>query len=462
MVTTAEVVAGERIAVVDPSYPRASRAWWSVAVLTALYSLSLLDRQIIALLVPQIRSDLGITDFQIGLLQGIAFALFYVTFGLTFGWLVDRFSRRGMVFVGVSVWSLATMACGLARNFLELATARFGVGAGEAALNPAAYSMLSDSFPPHRRALAISVFGTGANLGGAMSKVLGGFLIATLPVAGMTLPLLGHMETWRLVLLAAGAPGLLLALLIWTMADPPRRERVQGQSSLRDTLAFAGRHWRFYGGHFLGFGLMAASAVGHQAWAPTFLIRHYGLGISEIVTILTLTGLGAGVSGTLLAGYVADRLFARGLKSAHLWCFIVGGVVQAISLVAAYTADSLAGFIAFNVLFNLFSGFAGVAPGSLQLVTPNNFRGQISSGYLFCFMLIGTGIGPTMVGLLTTYLFRDDAKVGLAVATNAMLMLPLSVLCLASALGPMRRAVAEAAVWNNPAAPAPGPPLVKS
>jgi MFS family permease len=455
-VDTTEAVADEQVAMVDPAYPRGSRAWWSVGVLTALYSLSLLDRQIIALLVPQIRSDLGISDFQIGLLQGMAFALFYVTFGLTFGWLVDRFSRRGMVFVGVSVWSLATMACGLARNFAQLATARFGVGAGEAALNPAAYSMISDSFPPHRRALAISVFGTGANLGGAASKVLGGFLIATLPAAGMTLPLLGHMETWRIVLLAAGAPGLLLALLIWTMVDPPRRERLQGQGSLRDTLAFAGRHWRFYGGHFLGFGLMAASAVGHQAWAPTFLIRQYGLGISDIVTILTSIALVAGVGGTLLSGYVADRLFARGMKDAHLWCFIVGGVVQAATLVAAYTVDSLAGFIVFSFLFNLFAGFAGVAPGCLQLVTPNNFRGPISSGYLFCFMLIGTGIGPTMVGLLTTYLYQEDAKLGLAVATNAMLMLPLSVFCLASALGPMRRAVAESAVWN--AGPAPKPP----
>jgi MFS family permease len=201
---------------------------------------------------------------------------------------------------------------------------------------------------------------------------------------------------------------------------------------------------------------MAASAVGHQAWAPTFLIRQYGLGISDIVTILTSIALVAGVGGTLLSGYVADRLFARGMKDAHLWCFIVGGVVQAATLVAAYTVDSLAGFIVFSFLFNLFAGFAGVAPGCLQLVTPNNFRGQISSGYLFCFMLIGTGIGPTMVGLLTTYLYQEDAKLGLAVATNAMLMLPLSVFCLASALGPMRRAVAESAVWN--AGPAPKPP----
>jgi MFS family permease len=123
------------------------RRWWTLAILTGLYSLSFLDRQVMSLLVNAIRADLRITDFQIGLLQGPAFALFYVSFGLLFGWIVDRLSRRPVIFVGVAIWSLAAMACGLARNFAQLFGARLGLGAGEAALTPAAYSILSDSFP---------------------------------------------------------------------------------------------------------------------------------------------------------------------------------------------------------------------------------------------------------------------------------------------------------------------------
>jgi MFS family permease len=434
---------------VEQGYPSPWRGWWSVAVLTVLYTLSLLDRQIIALLAPAIRADLRISDFQIGLLQGVVFALFYATFGLAFGWAIDRFSRRGLGFSGVAVWSLATAACGLARNFAQLTAARFGIGAGEAALNPAAYSMISDTFPKRRLSLAISVFGTGAYIGGGVSLLLGGFLIAWLPKQGVTLPVLGHLQTWRVVMLAAGLPGLVLAPLIWTMADPPRRERLLGQNSLSDTLKFMRRRWRFFAGHFIGFGLMAAAANGYQAWAPTYLVRHFGIPISQIVAILAPISLIPGIAGSVLSGYVADRLFARGRTDAHLWYFIVAGGVQLLALVVALTADRLEVFIAFAVLFQLASGYAGTAPAALQLVTPNNYRGQVSAGYLFSFNLIGTGVGPTAVGAFSTYLFRSDAKLGWAVALNAALMIPLAILAFAFALAPMRRAVAAAAEWSG-------------
>lgn len=420
-----------------------------MAVFTVLYSLSLLDRQIIALLAPAIRADLRISDFQIGLLQGVVFALFYVTFGLAFGWAIDRFSRRALAFSGVTVWSLATAACGLAANFAQLTAARFGIGAGEAALNPAAYSMLSDTFPRRRLSLAISVFGTGAYIGGAASLLLGGVLIASLPRQGVTLPVLGHLHVWRVTMLAAGLPGLVLAPLLWTMVDPARRERLQGKSSLADTLSFMRRRWRFFAGHFIGFGLMAAAANGYQAWAPTHLVRHFGMPISQVVAILAPISLIPGIAGSVLSGYVVDRLFARGRTDAHLWYFIVAGCVQLLGLAVALTADRLEVFIVFAVVFQLAAGFAGTAPAALQLVTPNNYRGQVSAGYLFSFNLIGLGLGPTAVGAFSTYLFRSDGKLGWAIALNAALMIPLAVLAFTLALAPMRRAVAAAAEWSE-------------
>ncbi|HEY3695363.1 MFS transporter [Phenylobacterium sp.] len=436
---------------IGDGYPPAWRGWWSVGVLTVLYALSLLDRQVIALLVPHIREDLRINDFQVGLLQGIVFALFYVVFGLGFGWAVDRFSRRGVGFLGVTVWSLATGACGLARGFGHLMLARFGVGAGEAALNPAAYSLLSDTFPKKRLSLAISVFGAGAHVGGGLSLLLGGALIAALPAQGVTVPVLGDLGTWRVVMLAAGLPGLVLAPLIWTLVDPPRRDRLLGKSSSRDTLAFMKPRWRFFAGHFLGFGLMVAAANGHQAWTPVYLGRHFGIPIREIVSIVAPINIIAGISGSVLAGFVIDWLYTRGYKDAHLRYFIVAGVIQFASLLWAMTTSHLPVFILCAVLFQGACGFAGAAPAALQLVTPNNYRGQVSAAYLFVFNLIGTGLGPTMVGVYSTYVFRNDAHIGWAIALNGAIMLPLAILSFVWALKPMRHAIADAEAWSDAA-----------
>lgn len=430
-------------------YPSSFRAWWSVATLTVLFSLSLLDRQIMALLVPDIRSDLGLSDFQLGLLQGIGFALFYVVFGLGVGWIVDQWSRRGIVYVGVTIWSVATAACGLAGNFVQLLLARSGVGAGEAALNPAAYSLLSDTFPKRRLSFAISVFGTGAYIGGTISLLLGGFLIASLPRSGLSVPVLGHLEPWRVAFLVAGLPGLLIALLTWSLADPPRRERLAGSASLRDTMAFLRSNGRFFVGHFLGFALMAAMANGFQAWAPAHLTRQFGISVAEVVMILAPIGLVAGISGALLAGWVTDKLYARGVTDVHLRYFLVSTLLQAACMFVAMTATELWIFIVFITLFVAAAGYAGAGPAALQLVTPNNYRGQVSAAYLFVFNLVGTGVGPTMVGAITTFVFRDDGKVGWAVATTTLILAPLSAVALASALGPMRRAVAASRAWHK-------------
>jgi MFS family permease len=429
------------------------RAWWLVAVMTALYTVSLLDRQILALLVPFIRADLHISDFQMGLLQGVTFAAFYVSFGLAFGWAVDRFSRRWIAFIGVLVWSLATAACGLAQNFAQLMLARFGIGAGEAALNPAAYSLFTDTFPRRRLALVTSIFGTGAHIGGGVSLLLGGFLIAALPAKGLALPGLGQLHAWRLVLLAAAVPALLLIMLLWTVPNPARRERIQGGASVRETLDFAKSRGRFFGGVFLAFGLMAAAGNGLQAWTPTHMVRHFHMPIAQVVSILAPLSIIGGVSGSVIAGYVVDKLFAAGRTNAHLYYYLFAGPVQLIGISIAYTANSLPVFIASLLMFQLASGYAGVPPAALQLVTPNNYRGQISAGYLFSFNLIGTGVGPTLVGAITTYVFKDDAKVGLAILTNAAVVLPLALLAILSAMAPMRRAVA-AAEWAEPEAPA--------
>ncbi|MFY9571890.1 MAG: MFS transporter, partial [Blastocatellia bacterium] len=208
----------------DEPYPAIGYAWYVVGVLTLVYIFSFIDRQILSLLVRPIRRDLGISDFQMSLLMGFSFALFYTFFGLPLGRLADSRSRRTIIAAGFTVWSIMTAACGLARNFAHMLLLRMGVGVGEAALSPAAYSMITDYFPPRRRATAISVYSMGIYIGSGLAFIVGG-LVAGAASAQETwdLPLVGATRPWQVVFFIVGLPGVLLALLMYTVREPVRR-----------------------------------------------------------------------------------------------------------------------------------------------------------------------------------------------------------------------------------------------
>ena len=174
--------------------PSARSGWWAVAVFLVLTIVSQLDRQMLNLLVVPVRADLGISDFQVSLLQGFAFAVFYATFGLPLGWLIDRYSRRHIIFAGVSLWAIAASACGLARTYGQLLAARMTVGIGEASLAPASYSLLGDLFRKDRLTLPMSVMGAGNKLGISAATLIDGGLLAALPAAGLTFAGFGHFQ----------------------------------------------------------------------------------------------------------------------------------------------------------------------------------------------------------------------------------------------------------------------------
>ena len=189
-------------------YPAPARAWVTVTILMLAYVLSFIDRQILNLLVGPIRRDLAISDTEMSLLMGFSFALFYTLCGIPLGRLADRTSRRGLIAAGVLVWSAMTAACGLARHYWHFLFARVGVGAGEAALSPAAYSLIADSFPPERRATAISVYSMGIYVGSGLAFLLGGVVIQFASAQGdMTLPLVGTIRPWQLIFLLLGVVG---------------------------------------------------------------------------------------------------------------------------------------------------------------------------------------------------------------------------------------------------------------
>src|SRR5262244_1984001 len=230
---------------------RLNYAWYVVFVLMVCLTLSFIDRQILSLLVDLIERDLGISDTAIGWLQGPAFALFYTFMGLPVGWLVDRYSRRAIVAVGVIFWSVMTALCAVAGNFWSLFAARMGVGVGEATLGPAAMSLTTDSFPKEKLGGALSVYAMGIFIGSGLALIVGGAV--TEAVKGMpavALPIVGSIASWRLTFLIVGLPGLLVGLLIYTVREPLRLNllrKADGQSSrlsLGEVLREFGLRWR--------------------------------------------------------------------------------------------------------------------------------------------------------------------------------------------------------------------------
>ena len=425
-------------------YPSSAQAWWTITVLLLLNIASCLDRQILALMVDDVKADLLISDFQVSLLQGMSFALFYTIFGLPFGWAADRFSRRWIIFTGVTIWSFAASACGLAASFGQLLAARIGVGIGEASLSPSAFSLLSDTFRKTRLAFALSIYSTGAVIGSALALAIGGLLVGLLPADGVTVPLLGALANWQVIYIITGLPCLLIGWLIFTVVDPVRRGRInQGVTRATDTLVFMRRNWRFFGPHFVGFGLMSMCGYGILIWSPAYLHRVFGwdmLVIGPTVALVMLTGV---FGGTAL-GAIVDRWFSRGRSDAHLRTYAIVGLLQMGFVVAAIAVNNPYGFLILYGLYHTISSFTGVSTAALQIVTPNEYRGQVSAAFLLTFNLLGLGCGPSLVAALTSFFYDDPAMVGWSIATAYLVVMPIAVLCFISACKPMREAVARA------------------
>jgi MFS family permease len=432
---------------------RISRAaWLTLAILVILASVSYIDRQIISLMVQPIRRDLGISDFQISLLQGIAFALFFAAFGLPLGWLVDRTQRRLVIWGGVTVWSLATAASGLASSFGHLFLARLMVGAGEAALAPAAYSLIADLFPKRRLAVALAAYATGGSLGSALAVFLGGVLIERL--SHVSLAFGGApLATWQLAFLSVGVPGLAFSLLIFLAPEPPRTARgsTPDGGGMAELLAFLRSRRSFLLCHFFGFACMSALGYAVMNWLPAYVMRHYGVPVGQAGAWVGAM-IVCSIPGALLTGAFVDRLFARGRTDAHLLVYLVLALLLAILGACAFFVRALPVVAAMMGLLMFLAAAPGTASAALQIVTPGRLRGRVSALFLFVYQMVGLGTGPMLVALFTDYVFKDDAKVGFAMGSAVVIFGIASASLLALGRGPMRRAVADLAAEEASAA----------
>lgn len=437
-----------------PESQPSAYGWYVVCVLTLAYVVSFLDRQILALMVEPIKHDLGLSDTQMSLLMGLAFGIFYTLMGVPLGRLADRTSRRALIATGVGVWCLMTAACGLARNFGQLFVARIGVGIGEAALTPAALSMISDYFPREKRGAAIGFYNMGISLGAGTAMVLGGVVISyVMSAPPIELPGLGTLKSWQLVFMLVGLPGLAIVALMATIREPKRHEMLagrQGAVSLRFAAGYLARRWRTYVPLFIGMSVVTIIGYAYFSWVPTMFIRHFGWTIREVGIAYGLLVLVCGPIGVNGGGWLADRLYRRGHQDAHLRTALIGAIISLPSAALAPLMPTPELTLAMMIPASIGPAISTAAGASaVVMITPNQMRGQTSALYMFTISILGLTLGPTAVALCTDFLFGDQGALNYSIAIVSGIAALFSIALLGSGLAPYRRAVEESAGWSS-------------
>lgn len=421
----------------EKPWPSEREAWYAVFVLMVAYLFSYVDRQILSLLVEPIKADLQITDTQISLLHGLAFAVCYTVLGV---WPVGRWAdignRRNIIAWGVFLWSLMTALCGRANSYATLFAARVGVGVGEAALTPSAYSMIADYFPPAKRGRALGIFAMGVYFGIGAAIMLTGLvvqLVASTP--SIDVPLLGEVRSWQVAFLVLGPPGMLVALWMLTVREPERRGATPAaQPSFSEVLDWMMRNARFYVGLTFGVSLLTLMFNAVAFWVPAHLRRVHGFEPVEIAFTYGPLMFVFGALGIVAGGWLADRLRAQGRRDAELKVGVWSTLALWPVAVAAFLVPSSTLMLVLLAPVLFLSSFPfGAASAAIQLVTPNQFRARASALYLLVINLTGIGFGATAASVVSDYVLRDENRIGDGVAVVAAIAAPLAALVLASA-----------------------------
>ena len=376
------------------------------------------DRLILSALVDPIRGDLSITDSQISLLQGAAFAIVYVFSGLVLGRMADRVHRLNLLLAGATLWCVGTALCGLVGSFWQLFAARMLVGVGEAALAPAAVSMIADAFPPARRGTAVSLFVMGTVVGGPGAIAVGGTMLGLAETGALShWPILETLAPWRIVLVVVGIAGLIVPVLFLTLAEPVRRQRGSDVSIASVIRRFV-LDRAVLAPLYVAMALLTIGDFGLLTWAPSVLSRRFGLAPAEVGMAFGLITALTGVLGSLAGGFLSDVAATRGkgLPARMTVAWIASGACLIGALLVAAPDVSL---VLLGVGLWTFASAVACIGGivALQEFVPNEQRGVGMSLVAFCNILLGLGFGPTLVAQVTERVYADPASVGAAIAT---------------------------------------------
>ncbi|MEY2916884.1 MAG: hypothetical protein RIS73_598 [Bacteroidota bacterium] len=416
------------------SKPSLKYAWFVLGLLTLANISSFLDRQILALLVGPIKRDMHLTDTQVSLLMGLSFALFYTLFGMFIGRFADRTNRRNIIIAGIAVWSVLTALCAGVKNYTQFFLARMGVGVGEATLSPSAYSIITDYFPKRKLGIAMSVFTMGIFLGSGLALAIGAGLVAKLPTEGMLhVPVLGNIYHWQKLFLMIGLPGLFIALLMFTIKEPARKDLlqkdgVQSKLSLSQSLKIVFTHPKTYLSVCLGTAFTAFVSYGCTAWVPTYLNRTFGWPVPKAGLYFGLILLAASILGVLWGGWYADKLKSKNILNGRIRVGLIAGAAILLSCFIPLISNP-------NIVLGLFfiplffvAAPMGASTTAIQELMPNQVRALSSAIFLFVLNMIGLGLGPFLVAFFTDSVFHDEKAIRFSLTALLVIGGTLSVL----------------------------------
>lgn len=397
--------------------PSTRYAWYVIFILTLANISSFIDRQILSLLVKPIKRDLHLTDTEMSLLMGLSFAIFYTLFGMMIGRLADRKSRRNIIIVGISIWSVMTTLCAGIANYTQFFLVRMGVGVGESTLSPSAFSLIADIFPKNRLATAMSIFSMGVFLGSGLATLIGSGIVAKLPTEGMmNVPIFGEIYPWQMIFLYVGIPGLVIALLLFTITEPSRKNALQvaGQTvklSFSESLSIIFKHKKAYLLICFSTACQALINYGCNAWIPTFISRTYGWEVPRAGAFFGLVVVVSSILGVIFGGWYADKLTKEGKTDGRLRVGVLGGFLALISFYIPLLPKAEWALLAISVpVFGLAAPF-GAATAAIQEIMPNQVRALASSIFLFILNIVGIGLGPFIVAFFTDFIFKDESMI---------------------------------------------------
>jgi predicted MFS family arabinose efflux permease len=376
---------------------------YGLFMLTLVYAFNFVDRQILVILQEPIKLEMGLSDAQLGLLSGFSFALVYITAGIPIAFWADRSNRRNIIAGALTIWSGMTALSGLAQNYTQLLLARIGVGIGEAGGSPPAHSMISDYYPPHRRGTALAIYSTGVHVGVLLGFIAGG--------------LISQAYGWRVAFMAVGIPGVLFALVFVLTVKEPQRGRWESAAeaaykpTLAETIAVLSSYRSFW---YLagGCGLSSFVGYGNGNFAPSFLMRNHGFSVGEVGIVLAAFGGGGGLLGTFFGGFLADRLGVKD-KRWYLWLPAIAGAL-AVPLGFPYLLlENTVAVIGFMFLTTIMiNTYLGPCLAISHALVPPAMRALTSAVLFLVLNMIGLGLGPLTVGLLSDFYagyFGDDS-----------------------------------------------------
>jgi len=385
---------------------------YTLILLMLVYTFSFLDRQIISILAEDIKAELSLSDTQLGVLTGLAFALFYAGLGIPIARLADKYNRVSIISISLGLWSAMTMASGIASNYIQLALARVGVGVGEAGAMPASHSMIADMYPPEKRSGAMSVFQLGVPLGILAGFAAGGWL--------------SEWFGWRMSLIVVGAPGLILAIILKLTVKEPKRliaensdqkEKKSFFKTVKELIAIPAYNHLCIAATLTSMGLYSI-----MAWTPALLLREYGLSRPVVGMALALIiGVGGGL-GTLLGGKLGDKALQKSKRGAFQICVRVCLLVAPLMIITYLIKDPFWVFVALTPAALLFFAWMGPHWAMVQEIAPKSSRAVAVAFILFILNLIGLGVGPVIIGAFSDAMKTSGMESPLSIALMIMMI----------------------------------------